>query len=51
MALLQQTDVALKRIESDKYGLGRVCNEPITLCSGFKINRTRPITLPTEKNN
>jgi DnaK suppressor protein len=31
MALLQQVDAALKRIESDEYGLCQTCDEPIAL--------------------
>jgi DnaK suppressor protein len=29
IALLQQVDLALKRIESDEYGLCLMCDEPI----------------------
>ncbi|MFT5550586.1 MAG: DnaK suppressor protein [Candidatus Azotimanducaceae bacterium] len=31
IALLQQIDIALKRIESDQYGLCQICDEPIAL--------------------
>jgi DnaK suppressor protein len=31
MALLQQVGAALKRIESDEYGLCQMCDEPIAL--------------------
>jgi DnaK suppressor protein len=31
LALLQEVDVALKRIESDEYGLCLICDEPIAL--------------------
>jgi DnaK suppressor protein len=31
IALLQEVDAALKRIESDEYGLCQMCDEPIAL--------------------
>jgi DnaK suppressor protein len=31
ITLLQQVDAALKRIESDEYGLCQMCDEPIAL--------------------
>jgi DnaK suppressor protein len=31
IALLQEVDAALKRVESDEYGLCQMCDEPIAL--------------------